>query len=79
MLKAESENEYEKEGWIMTDAEKAASISTLKERGNAAFKVGQMEEASKDYSEALSRLDSLSIKWVQHLEKFVVNSELNEV
>jgi hypothetical protein len=62
VVKAESETEYEKEGWIMTDEEKAASIGTLKERGNGAFKAGRLDEAAKHYGEALSRLDALSIK-----------------
>ncbi|CAG0913241.1 unnamed protein product [Notodromas monacha] len=62
ILKIETDLDYEKEGWIMTDEEKSNSIAGLRDKGNTLYKSGDIGGAAAVYSEALTRLDALSIK-----------------
>lgn len=57
----------------MSEDERLVSIPTLKEEGNALYKAGDHEAASKKYSEALGRLEQLMLRYsifCQCVEKF---------
>ncbi|KAK7077406.1 Aryl-hydrocarbon-interacting protein-like 1, partial [Halocaridina rubra] len=62
LLKAEGCGSYEQEFWAMTDDEKLASIPLLREAGNGFYKEGNHEQACKQYSEAIGRLEQLMLR-----------------
>ncbi|KAG7173420.1 AH receptor-interacting protein-like [Homarus americanus] len=62
LVKVAGAGSYEKEFWAMTENERIESIPALKEQGNAFYKAGDHEAASKKYSEALGRLEQLMLR-----------------
>lgn len=59
LLKFQGPNDFEKETWTMSPAEKLAVVPKLKEIGNTLYKARQYEEASDKYAEALGILEQL--------------------
>lgn len=62
LFKVAGAGSYEKEFWAMTENERLESIPVLKDEGNAFYKKGNHEAASKKYSEALGRLEQLMLR-----------------
>ncbi|PVD31682.1 hypothetical protein C0Q70_07100 [Pomacea canaliculata] len=83
LLKFQGPNDFEKETWTMSPAEKLAVVPKLKEIGNTLYKARQYEEASDKYAEALGILEQLLMlekpgdaEWIE-LDKLKIPLLLN--
>lgn len=68
LLRVEQPGDYQQDHWAMTDGEKSAAVSVLKEEGNTLYKEGEYEHASEKYFQALSYLEEQIIKEKPHSE-----------
>ena len=62
LIRIENPGDYKQDSWAMTDNEKMEIIPRLREEGNSFYKSGDHKAACEKYFEALSYLESLSIK-----------------
>ncbi|KAF0294354.1 AH receptor-interacting protein [Amphibalanus amphitrite] len=62
LLSAEAKSDYERESWALNEQEKLASVTELRERGNALYRDGKHEAAAEKYADALGRLESLMLR-----------------
>ena len=76
LLSAEAKGDYERESWALNEQEKLASVTELRERGNALYRDGRHEAAADKYADALGRLESLMLREKPQDEEW---NKLNEL
>lgn len=62
IISIERPTDYEKESWQLSDTEKTAAITRLREDGNELYRKGQTEKAEEKYKSALGMIEQLLMK-----------------
>lgn len=68
ILSIDCPNEYEKESWQLSDAERTAAIQEYREAGNELYRNGKIVEAEEKYRAAVAIIEQLLLKYVFWLE-----------